>query len=407
MSVHKKRTAIGCVVLTGFLAVLVLNPVSCALVGMFMGMGHILKSESALRKPRVYEPVGRTLALYCQSDPSLFPQYMGYAWLPEALNAVGHGRLSVREDRAHVEMGGGFHHFGYRLVQDPGTTSPATNAWHLYMYSEGSKDRHLKTFYLDAEHRLSPEDLLKSVVAGYDKQILCSPEDEEAHRGKIQVFLRFDRVTEAREACRSMLKAMPDAWWPVLVNALLLVDKNSLQEAEEIITRWVDRDRNYFRYMDLAYFFQLTGSPGKSAAAMRRSTEYDANTMWGHGGNSEYRGYTAAMYAYQSGEYETVVRLCDHLLEVTINGDYAKRGLRELKDAAVKARQRPDNAPKVKWADGINPFDPFENLDIEKLLQRAVPRMTQKDDGAQRGKHGRDQESPGGYTRLQHVTSCF
>ena len=77
--------------------------------------------------------------------------------------------------------------------------------------------------------------------------------------------------------------------------------------------------------MDLAYFHQLLGNPGKAAAAMRQSTSYTGNIPWGHGGNAEHRGYTAAMYAYQSGEYETVVQLCDHLLSVKINDNEGNR----------------------------------------------------------------------------------
>ena len=175
-----------------------------------------------------------------------------------------------------------------------------------------------------------------------------------------------------------MLKAMPDEWWPVLINALIDAQEESPEKAAETISRWVEKDKNFFRYMDLAYFYQLTDSPGKATEAMRQSTSYTGNTPWGHGGNAEHRGYTAAMFAYQAGEYDTVVQLSEHLLKVKINGDYAKAGLRELKEAALTAKQSPAEAPGLKWADGISPFDPFERVDIEKLLQRTVPHMTDK-----------------------------
>lgn len=375
---NKKRATIGCAIAVGILAVLVLNPIGCAILGVFVGMGHIRKSESAMRDPKVYEPVAQTLALYCQSDQSFFPQHLDYAWLPPELNAIGHGRASVSTNYAHVEMGGGFHHFGYRLALDSGASSPGTNVWQLHMYSEGSQDRHLKALHVGVNRRFPPDELLARVIAGFDKQIDSKPDDERAHQGKIQAYLRFDQVRQAREACRSMLKAMPNDWWPVLVNALILAEEDSPDKAEKTISQWVEKDKNFFRFMDLAYFHQLTGSAGKAADAMRQSTGYSGNTPWGHGGNAEHRGYTAAMFAYQTGEYDTVVQLCDHLLGVKINGDYAKAGLRELREAAVKAKQSPDNTPPVKLAEGIGPFDPFEEVDIERLLQRPVPRMTDK-----------------------------
>ena len=55
---NKKRTAIGCTLAVGILAIIVLNPIGCSILGMFIGMGHIRQSESAMREPRVYETVG-------------------------------------------------------------------------------------------------------------------------------------------------------------------------------------------------------------------------------------------------------------------------------------------------------------------------------------------------------------
>ena len=69
---------------------------------------------------------------------------------------------------------------------------------------------------------------------------------------------------------------------------------------------------------------------------MVKATEYDANTTWGDGGNSEYRGYSAALYAFKNGEYDAAIKLCDKLLPVKINGDFAKRYLRDLKAASEK-----------------------------------------------------------------------
>lgn len=374
----KKRIAIRCAIALGVLAALALNPIGCFFIGVVLSVGQIRKAESAMRDPKVFEQVAERLALYCQSDQSLFPQYLNYAWLPEDLNAVRHGWASVSTNYAHVEMGGGFHHFGYRLKLDIDASSPKTNVWQLHMYSEGSSDRHLKTLHVGAERHFLPDEMLTMVIDGFDAQILRKPHDERAHQGKIQTYLRFDQVDQARDACRSMLKAMPDNWWPVLVNALILAEENSFNQAEEFMLQWVGNRKNFFRYMDLAYFYQLLGNAGKAAEAMRQSTQYTGNVPWGHGGNAEHRGWTAAMFAYEAGEYATVVQLCDHLLKVKINGDYAKPRLREMRMAAIKAEQAPGEAPPLKWADGLRPFDPFEDIDIEKLLQRSVPRMTRE-----------------------------
>src|SRR5687768_12083223 len=94
-------------------------------LGVFVGMKHIRVMESRLRKPEIYQPVALRLATYCQSDRTLFPQYLSHAWLPAELAQVGHGRTTISTNHARVEMGGGFHHFGYRLELDGGASTSA------------------------------------------------------------------------------------------------------------------------------------------------------------------------------------------------------------------------------------------------------------------------------------------
>jgi hypothetical protein len=53
------------------------------------------------------------------------------------------------------------------------------------------------------------------------------------------------------------------------------------------------------------------GQPEKAAAAMMKATEYDANIDKGHHHNSEFLGYSAALYAFRSGQYQATIKLCD------------------------------------------------------------------------------------------------
>jgi len=299
---------------------------------------------------------------------------MNYEWMPPELNKIGHGWASVGTSEAQIEMGGGFHHFGYRLVHQ-GSIS-GTNVWQLFMYDEGADDRPLQTISLPIQDKLSSEALLHRVLAGFDEQIQKDPKDDRAYKGKIEAYLRFNHVPEARQACREMLKAMPDDWWAVLVNALILSEEQSVARGTDVITQWVKKDENFFRYLDLAYFYHLTGRPREAAKAIVKSTDFNANTPWGEGGNSEFRGYTAAMCAYRAGNYEACSKLCNYLLPVKINRDYAKRGLRELKAASEKGMH--GQVENIPWAREILPFDAFEGVDIAKLLARDVPRPTKE-----------------------------
>jgi hypothetical protein len=282
----------------------------------------------------------------------------------------------VSRDGASLEFGGGFYHYGYSLARDAQRSRPGVTVWHLFRNAEGSEDQHLLTLETPAGERVTAAALAQRVGRGYDRQIVAAGSDEDArerlHQAKIQLFLRLHRVPDARRACAGMLAAMPDNWWARLVTALLTAEQHSPAEAERAYRAWVLGKPDFFRYLDLAYYHQLRGEPRKAALAVSAASRHDPNLEWGHGGNAEYRGYTAAMYSFQSGEFGAARALCDRLLPVTINGDFAKPALRALRAAA----ERGVNGEKpgaLAWSEEIPLFDPFERVDIDRLLGRRLP----------------------------------
>jgi hypothetical protein len=82
------------------------------------------------------------------------------------------------------------------------------------------------------------------------------------------------------------------------------------------------------------------------------------------------------MYAYQSGQYDAAIKLCQKLLPVSINGNYAKQGLHDLNVAAQQAKL--GHVSLLNWNKNILPFDPFENVDINALLKRKIERPTKE-----------------------------
>ena len=316
--------------------------------------------------------MAETLILYCQSEQKYFPHDLGPEWFPSELVKEGHFRASVNASWAEIEFGGGFFHFGYSLRRDERASTTQTNVWELSLHSEDSEGMRLCRKSIATTRRLSAAELLKQVIAGYDALLATDPSSEVTHQGKIATLLRFDRIPEARTACKAMLEKMPDDWWANIVCALATAGEKSDEEAEQFLAAWAKRTPNFFSYLDLAYYYQLREQPKKAAAAMVKATEYDANTAWGHGGNSEFRGYSAALYAFRSGEYEASIKLCDKLLPVKINGKYAKRALRDLKAAAEKLAkgEKADFTPE----EGIGDFSLFDRDIVDKLLQHTRKR---------------------------------
>jgi len=79
-----------------------------------------------------------------------------------------------------------------------------------------------------------------------------------------------------------MRLAMPRDWWSAILVSLIIAAEQSPEAGEKSMTAYVDADKNFFSYLDLAYFHEFLAEPAKAAAACREAAAYDANTKWGH-----------------------------------------------------------------------------------------------------------------------------
>ncbi|HVM60310.1 MAG TPA: hypothetical protein VMV72_05520 [Verrucomicrobiae bacterium] len=363
------------VIVAGALVLFAISPFGRIPLSVFLSVLQIRRIEHRMQQKSVYVPVANTLALYCQSDSNLFPNTMGYMWFPKEVQEMGGEDGMVSSNAAFLIFGGGFYHYGYVLTLNEQRSDAITNVWDLLLRREGSADLHLYTLSIPKTNALSADSLPQQVLAGYDERIKHDPTDLQAYQGRIRLLLRFGKIADARASCKTMLGKLTDedAWWSYLVNALVMDEERSAGAGEAFLLDWVRQQPSFFSYLDLAYYYQLQKQPKQAVAAMLKAMDYnDCNGPTGHGCNAECRGYTAAMYAHQCGEDAVVVKLCDKLLGVTINGDYAKPGLRTLKSAAEKSQQ--GERVQVSWDERILPFDAFQDFDIEKLLGRPVDR---------------------------------
>jgi tetratricopeptide (TPR) repeat protein len=348
-------------------------------------LAMIRRNEAYLRRPDVHQPVAKLLALYCQSDPKYFPEYIDAAWLPASLEKLGRGWGRVTPQGAFFEMGGGFYHYGYRIERDVKKSRQGQNVWKLSLYREEQKDIPLSTLPLPTSTRLSETALVQQVAGGYDRQVkalLSAPKQdneqvEDAYQSlgqdKLRFLLRLNRISDARQASERMLVQRPNNWWVQLLGAVLRASQGLPQQAEKTLTEWVQRNRNFFSYLDLAYYYQLQNEPKKASRAMLEATRYNADVSWGHDGNAEFRGYSAAMYAVKQGEYDTAIKLCNYLLKVNINSGYARPALRSLR--AIAFQRKAGKKVAITWSSGMLPFTPFEKIDLNKLLYKPLKRQ--------------------------------
>ena len=197
--------------------------------------------DNKLQTPAVYEPVAKTLILYCQSDQKLFPSMINSDWYPAKLREVtSEGRVFVGTTEAEIWWpGGGLHPLRYKLELDRSASTPQTNVWQLFIWTGRSRETLLCTKSVPITQRLSAANLLERLIPVYDEQIaerLASKDEdddlnERPYKKKIQLLLRFGKNADARKTCKDMVEKLPADWWANLVWALILAKEDLKQKS--------------------------------------------------------------------------------------------------------------------------------------------------------------------------------
>lgn len=382
---NRKRLQVGCFTIALFVLGCLFALFAYPFIDLFFHGQGVRRVEARLLEPDVFEPVARTLALHCQSDETLVPRRIDYAWLPSELNEIALGSGTITPDGASVSMGGSHYDFGYRLEIDTDSSDQETNVWKLYSYSDRLRvDQYLCMVRLAKSQAASRLDLKQQVARRYDAELAKNAANPYPNEKKIWLYFHFEDRASAREACREMLERMPDYWWAILINALV-ESADSPELGERLIVDWVEKEKGYFRYLDLAYYYECTGQPKESATAMTRATAYDLKDRDGHPTNAVHRGFSAAMYAFQSGEYHAAKVVTEKLIAASADDAYGKQALTDLKARCSDAMHNPSVG--FAWPKEMKPFDPFSDtgIDPDKLVRCASPTPLLQPEGAMNG----------------------
>jgi len=182
-------------------------------VGISVSMNKIRGVEARMQQPEIYLPTATNLALYCQSSEDLhLTNMVGASRLPPPLPSLGSPWASFETNFAHVEFGGGFYHYGYRVQLDEGQSTVMTNVWELYLCREGQTEKLLHRFALASGDRVSLAQFTISSIAEYDQRLAKSPQELDLYKAKVSLLLQY-KPEDVRAACIDAVKAMPDHWW--------------------------------------------------------------------------------------------------------------------------------------------------------------------------------------------------
>jgi hypothetical protein len=353
------------------LAVLAFNPISLMIFGVLIGSLEIKRTEKKLQQPAVYEPTARALATYCQSDQSLFPSILSYAWLPQGVARLGHPWCEISTNFAFVEMGGGFYHFGYKLVLNQAASVPGTNAWELFLAREGSKDLPLTTLRLAAAQHVTGDDLEKIVGGTFDQSI---KEGKGGYQGKVRVQLRFGQIAKATATCEDWIKAKPNSWCARFTYAHLRCRRGETEPAAAEFSGWVNAHPDFANYIYLALFNLREGRTNQAVEAVRPALGQSLAESPDAGANNFFLGLNGVMIAYAGGDYDLCQSLCDKLL-ADKNSGWRREVLRVKAAATFMKAQQTTAIDLMTQAENANEPDPFSHeprAKADRLLMDAI-----------------------------------
>lgn len=360
---NKLFVVIGIIIV---LAVLVFLTPLWMFVSIPISVHQIHKLEDRMQQPEICQTVATNLALYCQSLELLqITNEIGASRLPPPIPQLGSPWAEFTSNNALVEFGGGFYHYGYRLELDAAKSGGGNNVWQLFLCREESPDALLYTCSLPETARYPVATFLSNSLTEYDSRIRETPDDLGLYKGKLNLLLQLDR-SQVRPACTNFINLAPDHWWPRLTLALLDAGSGHFNDASTDLVKFVESHPSYSSYIYLAYFYQVTDKPDAAAKAVEKAISYPIVDLKDDENNTECRGYSAGVYLFQVGKYSTVVKLCDALLPLKINGNYAKAALSDLKSAANTALT--GVTPVFKPSEDVLGFNPYENFNLTALM---------------------------------------
>ena len=128
-----------------------------------------LQIQAHLRDTKVATAIANKLARACQTGTGFHDEAITdfTCLIPELAGGYHGGSGCIGSNYAWVEMGGGFCHFGYRLLLDEAESNSRTNIWSLIFYSEGAPDSVLLRFPLAANETLEQTTTNRKASAVY------------------------------------------------------------------------------------------------------------------------------------------------------------------------------------------------------------------------------------------------
>ncbi len=169
-------------------------------------------------------------------------------------------------------------------------------------------------------------------------------ERQEAYTRLISELVRLARLDEARASCRDCIDRL-DSQWCLMALAELDLRRGSRAGLDELVA-WTKRSPTFPRYAAIALVHRMHGQSAEALAALREAVRYPLNADDEGFYMPEYYGLDSALFAYQSGQPELALSICDNWERCVRAKGWGEESYHAIRAAAYLALGRQSDAAR-------------------------------------------------------------
>lgn len=315
-------------------------------------------------------PAAVALATICQSDPSFYAdeEILRPAWAPSEVLKLQPSWVTCAVDEAHVEFGGGFHHFGYALTRDRAASTPTSNRWTLHFCSEGTANRLLHTFTLPASQQLDRQQFLDGALAEYHRRAQTHPDDRDV-QSRIKLLIKHNQRGQAVNSTREFSSRYPDDWLDQLLR--FRIDHScATPGASAQLDGWAARQGGFSAWLLASYAYATAGEMDSAERAVMSALAAPPDDPSWVRTHARHRGVPMCRRLLEPSRYAACAKLAEALILYKGAGTNLGPELQAIHSSATRALA--GETPLMPPAPLRNQFDPFEGIAIESLSAAAA-----------------------------------
>jgi hypothetical protein len=346
--------------------VLVVILISSPIVGDPIAGWGTKRHEKKLQRPELYQSVATNLALYTQTfRPFLVPGFvklggLGAGRLPHPLDQLDVSYASFQPTGINVEFGGGFHHYGYHLVQEE-------NSFVLHFYSERQRDpKRLLQINLSSDAKLPIAAFDSRIISNLNSAITNSPNEIGPIQYKIIFLLIYNRDA-ARLATEKAAADFPENWWPEMMLAILDANGSTRDKAHARFKQWVEDHPHFVHYFFLAFYENAIGLVDDAGISIEKTANQTIRNLRTDFWIIEPRARQAALLALKLKKLDAAL---------TISSNLEKKQFKDYRDQELVALIQAAQSSKAGGNEIVIPpeiFQELNSMDISAYLESPHP----------------------------------